>query len=122
MGAPLTPPSQLDSSEHAYLSRLGERVRGWRLDQGVTRKALALGLMPVVVINKTFGDLTSTLSLDHVTATGKAQVYQYSAADLTKIVPESAVAVTAPASGRTTSTIGFTFPASSIKLFVIPTQ
>ena len=41
MGAPLTPPSQLDSSEHAYLSRLGERVRGWRLDQGVTRKALA---------------------------------------------------------------------------------
>ena len=41
MGAPLTPP-QLDSDEQAYLGRLGERVRAWRLDQGATRKALAL--------------------------------------------------------------------------------
>ena len=42
MGASLTPPPQLESAEQAYLSRLGERVRGWRLEQGVTRKALAL--------------------------------------------------------------------------------
>ncbi len=80
------------------------------------------GAITVVVVNKTFGDLTSSLSLDHVTATGKAQVYQYSAADLTKIVPETDVAVTPPASGSTTSTIAYTFPASSITLFVIPTQ
>ena len=28
-------------SETAYLSRLGDRVRGWRAEQGVTRKALS---------------------------------------------------------------------------------
>jgi len=41
MGASLTPP-QLESAELAYLARLGERVRAWRLEQGVTRKTLAL--------------------------------------------------------------------------------
>src|SRR5438270_11462501 len=38
MNAPLTAPQQ----EHAYLSRLGERVRAWRTERGVTRKALSL--------------------------------------------------------------------------------
>src|ERR1700716_2251936 len=38
MNAPLTAPQQ----EHAYLSRLGERVRGWRTERGMTRKALSL--------------------------------------------------------------------------------
>src|SRR5205809_5300240 len=38
MNAPLTAPQQ----EHAYLSRLGERVRAWRAEHGMTRKALAL--------------------------------------------------------------------------------
>ena len=42
MGAPLSPPSPLEPAEQAYLTRLGERVRGWRLEQGVTRKSLAL--------------------------------------------------------------------------------
>src|SRR4030088_2819488 len=37
MNAPLTAPQQ----EHAYLSRLGERVRAWRTDHGLTRKALS---------------------------------------------------------------------------------
>lgn len=102
-------PGGTDESGQGQLSVYGA-IRS--SDQAVT----------VVVINKTFGDLTSTLSLDGVTATGKAQVYQYSAADLTKIVPEADIAVTPPASGSTTSTIAYTFPASSITLFVIPTQ
>src|SRR5437879_2914611 len=38
MNAPLTAPQQ----EHAFLSRLGERVRAWRTERGVTRKALSL--------------------------------------------------------------------------------
>src|SRR5207302_5983522 len=38
MNAPLTAPQQ----EHAYLSRLGERVRAWRMEHGMTRKALSL--------------------------------------------------------------------------------
>lgn len=86
-------------------------LRTW--DQAVT----------VVVINKTFGDLTSTLSLEHVTATGNAKVYRYSAANLAAIIAQPDAAVTAPAQGGTTSTIvNYTFPASSITLFVVPTQ
>jgi len=42
MGASLTPPQQLEAAELAYLAHLGERVRAWRLEQGVTRKSLAL--------------------------------------------------------------------------------
>jgi len=37
MNAPLSGPQQ----EHAYLARLGERVRAWRGEQGMTRKQLA---------------------------------------------------------------------------------
>ena len=37
MNAPLSPQQQ----EHAYLSRLGERVRAWRGEQRMTRKQLA---------------------------------------------------------------------------------
>ena len=76
----------------------------------------------VVVINKTFGALTGTLSLKNLTATGNAQVFQYSAANLAAIVALPPVAVTPPVSGTSTSTISASFPASSISLFVIPTQ
>src|SRR3954468_14076738 len=37
MNAPLSPEQQ----ESAYLSQLGERVRAWRTDHGMTRKALS---------------------------------------------------------------------------------
>jgi polyisoprenoid-binding protein YceI len=75
----------------------------------------------VMVINKTYGPLSSTLSLENFTATGSttAQVYQYSSANLNAVVPLAAVAVTPPSSG-TTSTISYTFPAQSITLLVIP--
>jgi hypothetical protein len=74
----------------------------------------------VVVINKTYGALTSTLSLEDLTASGNAKVYQYTAANLAAIVALPDQAVTAPAPGSTTSTISATFPAASITLFVIP--
>ncbi|OGA00230.1 MAG: hypothetical protein A2Z64_10985 [Betaproteobacteria bacterium RIFCSPLOWO2_02_67_12] len=42
MSSALAPPQRADNGEAGYLARLGERVRGWRTEQGVTRKALAL--------------------------------------------------------------------------------
>jgi hypothetical protein len=75
----------------------------------------------VVVINKTFGTLTSSVALEGVTASGNAAVYQYSGANLAAIVAQPGVAVTPPGAGSTTSTIGnYSFPAGSITLFVIP--
>jgi len=78
--------------------------------------------MTVVVINKTYGALTSTLSLEHLAAAGNAKVFQYSTANLASIVALADQPVTAPAAGSTTSTITMTFPAASITLFVIPTK
>jgi len=76
----------------------------------------------VMVINKTYGPLTSTLSLANFDAANNttAQVYQYSNANINAIVPQTAVTVTPPASGSTSSTISYTFPGQSITLFVIP--
>jgi hypothetical protein len=75
----------------------------------------------IVVLNKTFGDLTSTVSLAHHTATANetAKVYLYSGANLSSIVAQTSIAVTASASGIA-STITTTFPAQSITLFIVP--
>jgi hypothetical protein len=80
------------------------------------------GAMTVVVINKTYGDLTSTLSLTGLPSTvTTAQAYVYSNANLAAIVAQPAVTVTPPASGSTTGAISnYTFPAQSITLFVVP--
>jgi hypothetical protein len=77
----------------------------------------------VMVINKTFGSLTSSISLENFsTANGTtAQVYQYSNANLNAIVQQAGVSVAPPSGSGTTSTIaGYTFPAQSITLFVVP--
>jgi len=74
----------------------------------------------VVVINKTFGDLTSTLSLANLKPNGKAKVFLYSSANIDAIAAQPDVTVTAPAAGGTASSIAATFPASSITLFQIP--
>jgi hypothetical protein len=75
----------------------------------------------VVVINKTYGDLTATLSLENFTASSTtAQAFLYSNANLAAIVPQSAVTVTSPSGGGTTSIINTTFPAQSITLLVVP--
>jgi hypothetical protein len=74
----------------------------------------------VVVINKTYGDLTSTLSLANLTPSGTAQAYLYISANLAAIVAKGAVTVAPPVAGGTTSTLSTTFPAQSITLFIIP--
>lgn len=74
----------------------------------------------VVVINKTYGDLTSTLSLYGLFAPGtSAQSYLYSNANLAAIVGPAAVTVTS-SSGSSPWSITKTFPAQSITLLVIP--
>jgi hypothetical protein len=76
----------------------------------------------VIVINKTFGSLTSTINLGNFAAASgtNAQVYQYSSANLGAIVPQTAVSVTPPTGSGTSSTLSYTFPAQSITLFVVP--
>ncbi|MGP8251325.1 MAG: glycoside hydrolase family 44 protein [Terracidiphilus sp.] len=75
----------------------------------------------VVVINKTYGPLTATLSLENFTSTtGTAQAFQYSNANINAIVAQPTVTVTPPSGGGTTSTISYTFPTQSITLFVVP--
>jgi hypothetical protein len=75
----------------------------------------------VVVINKTYGDLTAILSLNNLSSSSTtAQVFLYSNANLAAIVPQTALTVTQPSPGGTTSTITTTFPAQSITLLVVP--
>ncbi len=76
----------------------------------------------VTVINKTYGTLTSTISLKNFTAKNgtTAQVYQYSNANLNAIVQQAAVSVTPPVSGTSSTISNYTFPAQSITLFVVP--
>ena len=73
-----------------------------------------------MVINKTYGDLTATLSLDNLTPKGSTQVFLYSNANLAAIVAQSSLTVTPPSGGATASTISTTFPAQSITLLVVP--
>jgi len=76
----------------------------------------------VMVINKTYGSLTSTISLENLSAASgtTAQVYQYSDANLNAIVQLAGVSVTPPSGSGTTSTISnYTFPPQSITLFVV---
>ncbi|KAB8144102.1 hypothetical protein F8S13_08590 [Chloroflexia bacterium SDU3-3] len=65
-------------------------------------------VVTLVVINKTGGDLSTTLKLQNVDAK-QAKVYRYSQADLTKIVAGEALPISAGA-------ISASFPASSITL------
>jgi hypothetical protein len=75
-----------------------------------------------VQLHQVSGSLTSTLNLENFVAGGgtNAQVYRYSSANLSAIVPQPAVSITPPTGGGTTSTIGYTFPAQAITLFVAP--
>ena len=70
-----------------------------------------------------YGALTSTIELKNFTAASgtTAQVYQYTSSNLNAINQLTAVSVTPPAGGGTTSTISnYSFPAQSITLFVAP--
>ncbi len=77
--------------------------------------------LTIVVINKTYGPLTATLSLQNFTSkSGTAQAFLYSNANINAIVAQPTVTVNPPSGGGTTSAISTTFPAQSITLFVIP--
>ncbi len=87
------------------------------------------GAVTIVVINKTYGSLTDTLSVNNLTSTAtSAQVYQYSNANLTAIVAQPAATIRPPGSGSTVSTISgssgqpMTFPGQSITLIVVPSH
>ena len=79
------------------------------------------GMVTVMVLNKTYGNLTATLSLANLTATGAAKVYLYSNANPAAIVAGANLTVQAPTKGSTTSTVSNTFPAQSITLLLVPT-
>ena len=75
----------------------------------------------IVVINKTYGDLTSTVSLANFTSSSTtAPAWLYSAANLSAIVAQPAVPITPPTGSGAASTITTTFPAQSITLLVVP--
>jgi len=80
------------------------------------------GVVTIVIVNKTYGDLTSTLSLPNLTATGPVKVFLYNNANIAGIVAQSSVTLTPPATGSTTSTLSQTFPAQSITILVVPTM
>lgn len=69
--------------------------------------------LTILVINKTTSPVTNPIPIANFQSAGLAHVYQYSAADLSKIVELPDVAL----SGET---IPGTFPAYSMTLFVIP--
>ncbi len=78
------------------------------------------GIVTVVVINKTFGDLRADVQLDHFKAKGPAGVYRYSGAALTQI--RALPAVGAPSSGRgdrASVVKNQLFPAMSITMYAI---
>lgn len=72
------------------------------------------GALTVQVINKTSGDLTSTLSIKNA-PTSAAQVFAYSAANLSAIVQ-------GPDAAFSAGSVAHTYPANSITLLVIPTD
>jgi len=77
-------------------------------------------MVTVVIINKTYGDLTSTLSLANFAPNGAAKAYLYSNANPAAIVAQPDVTVAPPTTGAPTSTLSATFPAQSIILLVVP--
>jgi len=74
-------------------------------------------MLTVLVLNKTFGALTSSVGL--TTSATSTQVFQYSNANPSAIVKLANTAVTQPSSGGAAS-VAMTFPAQSITLLVMP--
>jgi hypothetical protein len=74
-------------------------------------------MLTVLVLNKSFGALTSSVGL--TTSATTAQVFQYSNANTSAIVKQANVTVTQPSGGGAAS-VAMTFPAQSITLLVMP--
>jgi O-glycosyl hydrolase len=69
--------------------------------------------LTLVIINKSGAEQSAALTLDNFNASGPAQLYRYSSANLNAIVRGSDLAIT---NGEVTAT----YPANSITLLVIP--
>ena len=69
--------------------------------------------LTIMVLNKTTGDLSSTINIPNFAPDANAQVWQYSQANLTAIARQPDVALTGNA-------ITATFPAYSMTLFIVP--
>jgi uncharacterized protein (TIGR03437 family) len=69
--------------------------------------------LTILVLNKTTGDLASTIGISNFTPDTAAQVWQYSPANLNAIVRQPDAALNGPS-------ISATFPAYSMTLFVVP--
>lgn len=76
--------------------------------------------LTIIVINKTYGDLTTTLTLANFTPAANAKIFLYSTANLAAIAAQPDLTVTPPSGGGTSSSVSATFPAQSITLLVIP--
>ena len=70
----------------------------------------------MLVLNKTFGDLSSTLNLQSTAATAK--VFQYSNANLSAIAAQPDAPITPVPGGKGSVTL--TYPAQSITMLVLP--
>ena len=78
-------------------------------------------MVTLVVINKTYGDATSTLAVSNLSpAATSAQAFVYSNANLAALVAQPNVTVTPPSGSRAVSTFSSTFPAQSITVLAIP--
>ena len=101
-----------------------ESLNSLSADQGKLSAYAALrskdNVLTIVVINKTYADFNSTLTLNNFSASGPAQPFLYSNANLKAIVAQPSVSVTAPSGGSTASSLSATFPAQSITLLVVP--
>ena len=86
------------------------------------------GAVTIMVINKSYGSLTNTLSVNNLASMAtSALVYQYSNANLNAIVAQPNATITPPASGTTSTISGpsaqpLSFPGQSITLIVIPSH
>ena len=78
------------------------------------------GAVTIVVLNKTYGELSSTLALKGISPSGPARSFLYSNANLAAIVPRADIPLTSAGSG--TSRLETVFPAQSISIFVIPAR
>ena len=76
----------------------------------------------IVVINKTYGDLSGILSIPNYQPASEvsAKAYLYSSSNLAAILAQPNVAIAPVVAGSTTLGITTTFPAHSISLFVVP--
>ncbi|GCE11163.1 Ig-like domain-containing protein [Tengunoibacter tsumagoiensis] len=122
----INPTDPIASAFRAYLNFDGHgaqygdtSVHGTSADQGklsiYSAQRSRDNALTLQVINKTGGDLTSTLALSHFAADSTAHVYSYSSSNLAGIVQQPDLAMIA--SGFTA-----TYPANSITTIVIPQQ